>query len=344
MYLDDDDYDNNNLSDQYDSNDDTPKKKSSNKNKKRSCELFSLYGNMDQHKRSEILKQFCKATSGVLVCTDVAARGLDMPNIDWIVQYNTPGTCVDYIHRVGRAARVGHKGKAVIFIEPCEIEYLQELNKLSIGLKEIKLETTMNCLNQEAKYYPRQINSDRLIFTKNAEECANSIQFYIEEYVEKTEATKILARKAYLSFMRFYACYSHEWKKIFHLKNLHIGHVAKSFGIRESPKNVIKHSEHSKYEALDQTAKQERLSSFEIGRLKPRTRTTKAMDGARIINEKSTYDGANSGGYYDDNVFDDKLGSKYARDLKRITHGHTEYGNVAKKKKVQSQKAGLDLT
>lgn len=85
-----------------------------------------------------------------------------MPNIDWIIQYNTPGSCVDYIHRVGRTARVGHKGKAVIFLEPCEVEYLKELNKLGISLKEFKLESAMDCLNDESKYYPRQVNADRV--------------------------------------------------------------------------------------------------------------------------------------------------------------------------------------
>jgi ATP-dependent RNA helicase DDX31/DBP7 len=78
------------------------------------------------------------------------------------VQYNTPGSCVDYIHRVGRTARVGHKGNAIIFLEPCEIEYLKELNKLEITLKEVKLDSIMNCLEDESKYYPRQVNSDRV--------------------------------------------------------------------------------------------------------------------------------------------------------------------------------------
>ena len=156
----------------------------------RICDLFALYGNMDQHKRAEILAKFCKASSGVLICTvliytrkittlkfhlcflfqhssstieqDVAARGLDMPNIDWIVQYNTPGTCVDYVHRVGRTARSGHKGKALIFLEPCEVAYLDELTKIGIALREIKLDTVMECLNEESNHYPRQVNSDRV--------------------------------------------------------------------------------------------------------------------------------------------------------------------------------------
>jgi len=116
-------------------NKNAPKKDSPNK----ICDVFALYGNMDQHKRAEILKKYCKATRGVLICTDVAARGIDMPNVDWIIQYNTPGTIVDYVHRVGRTARSGHKGKALIFLEPCEIEYLKELNKIGISLNEIKV-------------------------------------------------------------------------------------------------------------------------------------------------------------------------------------------------------------
>lgn len=134
------------------------KKKSENK----VCDVFSLYGNMDQHKRAEILKKFCKASKGILICTDVAARGIDMPNLDCVVQYNTPGSCVDYIHRVGRTARSGSKGKAIIFLEPCEIEYLKELNKKGIALNEIRLESVMDCLNEEAKYYPRQMDGNRV--------------------------------------------------------------------------------------------------------------------------------------------------------------------------------------
>jgi ATP-dependent RNA helicase DDX31/DBP7 len=75
---------------------------------------------------------------------------------------------VDYIHRVGRTARVGHKGKAVIFLEPCEIEYLKELNKLGISLREIKIESAMDCLNEESKHYPRQMNSDRVTISNNS--------------------------------------------------------------------------------------------------------------------------------------------------------------------------------
>ena len=129
---------------------------------KNKIEVFKLFGNLNQNERTETLSKFRKAETGVLLCTDVLARGLDLPDIDWVIQYNTPGTCFEYVHRVGRTARVGSIGNALIFLEPCEVEYINELNKFGISLKELKLNTIMDCLNEEVNYYPKQVNSDRV--------------------------------------------------------------------------------------------------------------------------------------------------------------------------------------
>ncbi len=150
----------------------------------------------------------------------------------------------------------------------------------------------------------------KLVFAKNAEECANSMQFYIEEYVEKTNELQTLSRKAYLSFLRSYSCYSHEWKKIFHIKNLHIGHVAKSFGLREAP-NQIAGNEYKLFKSSH-------------------NRNFDAKSGNQ---KKKEFE----------NVEYDRLASKYARDLKRLTNNHREYGNVIKKNKQRSQKVDIDL-
>ena len=58
---------------------------------------------------------------------DVAARGLDLPRVDWIVQYNAPVTAEDYVHRVGRTARVGNCGQALIFLAPSESQFVNRL-------------------------------------------------------------------------------------------------------------------------------------------------------------------------------------------------------------------------
>jgi len=62
--------------------------------------MFKLYGDLSQEARRSTYLKFCEIPSGVLFCTDVAARGLDMPNISWIVQYDVPSDPKSYIHRV----------------------------------------------------------------------------------------------------------------------------------------------------------------------------------------------------------------------------------------------------
>lgn len=79
--------------------------------------VMDIHGKQKQQKRSTTFFEFGQMKSGVLLCTDVAARGLDIPEVDWIVQYDPPLDIKEYIHRVGRTAR-GHvkKGKALLFL------------------------------------------------------------------------------------------------------------------------------------------------------------------------------------------------------------------------------------
>ena len=72
-----------------------------------------------------------------VVRQDVAARGLDLPHVHWIVQYNSPGKPVDYIHRVGRTARIGITGSALLFVTPAEVDYVKVLCRHKIKLARI---------------------------------------------------------------------------------------------------------------------------------------------------------------------------------------------------------------
>lgn len=69
--------------------------------------MYRLHGNVPQQVRKSVYQQFCEASRGILLCTDVAARGLDLPNVDWILQYDPPCETADYVHRIGRTARKG---------------------------------------------------------------------------------------------------------------------------------------------------------------------------------------------------------------------------------------------
>ena len=69
------------------------------------------------------------------MCTDVAQRGLDFPNVDWIVQYDPPDDPEDYIHRVGRTARGAQgSGKALLFIYEHELGFLRYLKQSKVSL------------------------------------------------------------------------------------------------------------------------------------------------------------------------------------------------------------------
>ena len=77
----------------------------------------SIHGNKNHNQRQRALKSFKDSSLNVLVATDVAARGLDIPDVSHVINYDLPSTYEDYIHRIGRTGRGGKPGKALTFIE-----------------------------------------------------------------------------------------------------------------------------------------------------------------------------------------------------------------------------------
>jgi len=77
----------------------------------------SIHGNKNHSQRQRALRSFKENFVKVLVATDVAARGLDIPNVSHVINYELPATYEDYIHRIGRTGRAGQAGKALTFIE-----------------------------------------------------------------------------------------------------------------------------------------------------------------------------------------------------------------------------------
>ena len=78
----------------------------------------AIHGNKNQSQRQRALKQFKDERVRVLVATDVAARGLDIPNVTHVINFDTPQTYEDYVHRIGRTGRGGARGHAFTFIDP----------------------------------------------------------------------------------------------------------------------------------------------------------------------------------------------------------------------------------
>lgn len=187
------------------------------------CRIFRLHGNVPQSLRHEAFSAFCEAKSGIMFCTDVAARGLDLPKVDWIVQYDPPAETTDYVHRIGRTARRGLGGSAVIFLLPSEIAYTSLLHSHGLSLKPLSLQSlfvdTVRFVPGAAKF-------------KNADEmCAVILQRRIEQSVAKSKPLSAAGKQAYQSFIRAYVTHSADSKGIFKVQLLHLGHLSKSFGL-----------------------------------------------------------------------------------------------------------------
>ena len=85
-------------------------------------EAIALHGDLNQAKRNRVLENFHKSSRVILVCTDVAARGLDIKGVSHVYNYESPKTTTEYIHRVGRTARAGKEGKAITIIADRDYE------------------------------------------------------------------------------------------------------------------------------------------------------------------------------------------------------------------------------
>ncbi len=141
-----------------------------------STPLFVLHGGMTQQERSRTFTDFSATKKGVLISTDVAARGLHLPKVcvfvgfllvcvracvcarmcvfihyftiqvTWIVQTSIPVGLAEYIHRVGRTARLDSSGQALMFVMPEEVKFLDVLREHHVKVQEIKSDVILSAL------------------------------------------------------------------------------------------------------------------------------------------------------------------------------------------------------
>ncbi|KAK9306246.1 hypothetical protein QLX08_002980 [Tetragonisca angustula] len=189
-------------------------------------EFFKLHGSMTQKERTEVFKTFRQATSGVLLCTDVAARGLDLPKVDCVIQYTGPTSARDYVHRIGRTARAGSSGSATIFLTPPEIEFVRMLESRRIRIRQENMDDILDKLLTPLSKHPSVHNA------------AIALQNEFETMVLEDKKLREKACKAYTSWMRFYSSYPRDMREIFNRRTAHLGHYAKSFALRETPQRI----------------------------------------------------------------------------------------------------------
>ncbi len=94
----------------------------------------ALHGDMEQRQRNTVMNGFRQGSSDILVATDIAARGLDVPDVSHVFNYHLPFDSKGYVHRIGRTGRAGKKGTAITLVTPKEFQTIQRLEK-GIGTK-----------------------------------------------------------------------------------------------------------------------------------------------------------------------------------------------------------------
>ncbi|KAG0738934.1 hypothetical protein G6F57_012033 [Rhizopus arrhizus] len=168
--------------------------------------VLALHGKQKQQKRTNTFFEYCNAERGILLCTDVAARGLDIPAVDWIIQFDPPDDPRDYIHRVGRTARAGGQGKSLLFLLPSELGFLRYLKHAKVPLNEY------------------QFPSNKIA----------NVQGQLEKLIDKNYYLNQSAKDGYRSYLQAYSSFS--LKKIFDINSLDLAKVAKAFGFSSPPK------------------------------------------------------------------------------------------------------------
>ncbi len=90
----------------------------------------SIHGNKSQGQRDRAIKAFRAGEITILVATDVAARGIDIPGVAYVINYDLPNVPDNYVHRIGRTARAGREGEAIAFCSPDEADQLKQIQKV----------------------------------------------------------------------------------------------------------------------------------------------------------------------------------------------------------------------
>jgi ATP-dependent RNA helicase DDX55/SPB4 len=168
-------------------------------------DILVCHGQMVQRRRDEYMGKFKSMSAGCLISTDVVSRGIDFSDIDWILQLDAPVDPRTFVHRVGRTARNGKVGKALLFLNEHEKEYASFLKIRDVPILQIAPEVQPSCIRDSVVSLMR---SDRAVMER--------------------------AVKAFVSFVRAYK--EHQCSYIFRLQHFNLYKLATAFCLNRLPK------------------------------------------------------------------------------------------------------------
>lgn len=150
----------------------------------------ALHGDMSQMQRNRVIKQFKDREFTILVATDVAARGIDVPDITHVVNYSLPEDQESYVHRIGRTGRAGKEGIAISFIRASEVRYIKTLEKkFKVAISPINVPTFEEMAQlriANAAEYIKTVNADAAAVPTYM--AAQKLQSLVDSYSAKEVA------------------------------------------------------------------------------------------------------------------------------------------------------------
>lgn len=187
----------------------------------------ALHGGMKQMKRMAAFYEFCESKEMLLFATDIAARGLDFPTVDWVLQMDCPEDTAAYIHRVGRTARYTSSGRALLLLTPSEHEggFIDELLMAKVPIKLTKINP------------------------KKAQPIGPALQALLSKNVE----LKDFGQRAIIAYVR--SVFLQPNKKVFDVTKLAVSEFAQSMGLMSAPKlRFLKKVKHVKKDKIEKEA------------------------------------------------------------------------------------------
>ncbi|XP_022690365.1 probable ATP-dependent RNA helicase DDX10 isoform X1 [Varroa jacobsoni] len=169
--------------------------------------VMHLHGNMSQPRRLAIYEEFCSKQSAILLATDLAARGLDFPKVDWVLQLDCPEDPQTYIHRVGRTARFENAGKALLVLLPSEED------KMIKQLVERKIPISKIAVNPRRFY---------------------DIQRKVEAMCARDAELKASAQRCFVGYLKY--VFVQKDKAVFSVEKLGLDFFARSLGLIITPR------------------------------------------------------------------------------------------------------------
>ncbi|HUN21571.1 MAG TPA: DEAD/DEAH box helicase [Anaerolineales bacterium] len=156
----------------------------------------ALHGDMNQQQRESVIRRMKDGQIEILVATDVAARGLDVEHISGVINYDIPNDPESYVHRIGRTARAGRAGKAILFVTPREMRMMREIEHYTgKKLAPAKLPTLADVAARR-----RAIFKERILSTLEKEDLSLYVEL-LEELMAESEqdALSLAAAAAWLA-------------------------------------------------------------------------------------------------------------------------------------------------